>query len=101
MNRSRSETETVPPCRLLSFSREKKSSASNQEPSILKRSIADLVVEDNNKYIVEIDRAYTSVFLYKAFLDPYRIVVDRLSPKEDYSTIKKSPSTCFSLSQIK
>ena len=43
-------------------------SESNKEQDQLKRSIADLVVEDQeaNKYIVEIDRAYTSTFLYKA-----------------------------------
>ena len=66
-------------------------SDSNQELNILKRSIADLVVEgeEGNKYIVEIDRAYTSLFLYKACFDPYRLAVDNLSTKGVYSTIKK------------
>ena len=45
-------------------------SESNKEPNILKRSIADLVVEDEqaNKYIVEIDRAYTNFFPLQSFL---------------------------------
>ena len=66
-------------------------SESNKEQDKLKRSIADLVVEDeqDNKYIVEIDRAYTSTFLYKACFDPYRLVVDSISTREDYSTIKR------------
>ena len=66
-------------------------SESNKEQDKLKRSIADVVVEDeqDNKYIVEIDRAYTSIFLYKACFDPYRLVVDSISTREDYSTIKR------------
>ena len=66
-------------------------SESNKEQDQLKRSIADLVVEDQeaNKYIVEIDRAYTSTFLYKACFNTSRLVVDSISSKEDYSTIKK------------
>ncbi|MEM7382991.1 MAG: hypothetical protein AAF400_01560 [Bacteroidota bacterium] len=53
--------------------------------------MADLVVEDDqdNKYIVEIDRAYTSSFLYKACFNTSRLVIDSLSAQENYSTIKK------------
>jgi hypothetical protein len=38
---------------------------SNKESKDLKSSIADLVVEDEqgNNYIVEIDRAYTNLFM--------------------------------------
>ena len=66
-------------------------SESNKEQDKLKRSIADLVVEDeqDNKYIVEIDRAYTSTFLYKACFNTSRLVVNSLSAQENYSTIKK------------
>ena len=66
-------------------------SESNKEQDKLKRSIADVVVEDeqDNKYIVEIDRAYTSSFLYKACFNTSRLVVDSISAKEDFSTIKK------------
>ena len=43
-------------------------SESNREQDKRKRSIANLIVEDEqiSKYIVEIDRADTSTFLYKA-----------------------------------
>jgi PD-(D/E)XK nuclease family transposase len=57
----------------------------------LKSSIADLVVEDDtgNKYIVEIDRSYTSLFLHKACFNSSRLIVDYISSNDDYSTIKK------------
>ncbi|MEM7382994.1 MAG: Rpn family recombination-promoting nuclease/putative transposase [Bacteroidota bacterium] len=66
-------------------------SESNKEQSELKQSIADLVVEDAeaNKYIVEIDRAYTSTFIYKACFNASRLIVDSLEANEDYSTIQK------------
>jgi len=66
-------------------------SESNKERDALKKSIADLVVEDeqHNKYIVEIDRAYTNLFMYKACFNSSRLIVDSISGNEDYSTIKK------------
>jgi len=66
-------------------------SASNKESKELKSSIADLVVEDDadNKYIVEIDRSYTSLFLHKACFNSSRLIVDSISSNDDYSTIKK------------
>lgn len=66
-------------------------SESNRESKDLKRSIADVIVEDEegNKYIVEIDRSWTSVFLHKAVFNSSRLIVDSISSNEDYSTIKK------------
>ena len=66
-------------------------SASNKDSKELKSSIADLVVEDETgaKYIVEIDRSYTSLFLHKACFNSSRLIVDSISSNDDYSTIKK------------
>lgn len=66
-------------------------SESNKEDKDAKRSIADVVVEDQqgHKYIVEIDRAYTKFFLHKACFNTSRLIVDSISRSEDYSTIKK------------
>src|SRR5688572_28571336 len=66
-------------------------SESNRDERTLKRSIADVIVEDEvgNKYIVEIDRSYTSLFLHKACFNSSRLIVDSISSNEDYSTIKK------------
>ena len=49
-------------------------SESNKESKHLKRSIADVIVEDEqgNNYIVEIDRAYTNLFLHKAVFNTSR-----------------------------
>jgi len=57
----------------------------------LKSSIADLVVEDGegNKYIVEIERAYTPNFMHKACFNSSRLVVDGIYGSQDYTTIKK------------
>lgn len=64
---------------------------SNKEELDLKRSIADLVVEDaeGNKYIVEIERSYTPNFMHKAYFNSSRIVVDGIYGNQDYTTIKK------------
>ena len=64
---------------------------SNKEELDLKRSIADLVVEDaeGNKYIVEIERSYTPNFMHKACFNSSRIVVDGIYGSQDYTTIKK------------
>jgi predicted transposase/invertase (TIGR01784 family) len=66
-------------------------SESNKEERELKRSIADVVVADENgsMYIVEIDRSYTDLFLHKACFNTSRLIVDSLSSGNDYSRIKK------------
>ncbi len=66
-------------------------SESNKEAKELKSSIADVIVEDEegNKYIVEIDKSYTNLFLHKACFNTSRLIVDSTSSGEDYSTIKK------------
>lgn len=66
-------------------------SSSNKEYESLKSSVADVVVEDaaGHKYIVEIDKSYTSLFLHKACFNSSRLIVDSISKNEDYSTIKK------------
>jgi hypothetical protein len=50
----------------------------DKESKHLKRSIADVIVEDKqgNNYIVEIDRAYTDLFLHKAVFNTSRLIVD-------------------------
>ena len=64
---------------------------SNKEELEMKKSIADLVVEDaeGNKYIVEIERAYTPNFMHKACFNSSRLVVDGIYGNQDYTTIKK------------
>ena len=64
---------------------------SNKETLELKKSIADLVVEDEegNKYIVEIERSYTPHFIHKACFNSSRLVVDGIYGSQDYTTIKK------------
>ena len=64
---------------------------SNRESKHLKRSIADLVVEDadGNKYIVEIERSFTPNFMHKACFNTSRIIIDSISGNQDYTTIKK------------
>ncbi|MEM7055872.1 MAG: Rpn family recombination-promoting nuclease/putative transposase [Bacteroidota bacterium] len=66
-------------------------SESNKEQLELKQAIADMIVEDEqrNKYIVEIDRSYTSMFIHKACFNSSRLIVDSMSANDDYSTIKK------------
>lgn len=66
-------------------------SESNKETMDLKKSIADLVVEDEdgNKYIVEIERAYTPNFMHKACFNSSRLVIDGIYGNQDYTSIKK------------
>ena len=66
-------------------------SQSNKESKDLKTSIADLIVEDEqgNNYIVEIDRAYTDLFLNKAVFNTSRLIVDHLGTDQNYLQIKK------------
>src|SRR5438445_82308 len=53
---------------------------SNKELKDLKRSVADLVVEDTQgkKYIVEIERSFTTKFMHKACYNSSRLIVDNL-----------------------
>jgi len=64
---------------------------SNREVMEAKRSIADVIVEDQAgaKYIVEIDKSYSSLFLHKACFNGSRLIVDSVSEGEDYSNISK------------
>lgn len=66
-------------------------SESNRESEALKRSIADLVVQDEegNKYIVEIERSFTPSFMHKACFNTSRLVIDSISGNQDYTTIRK------------
>lgn len=66
-------------------------SESNKETSHLKKSIADLVVEDEdgNKYIVEIERAFTQNFMHKACFNSSRLIVDNIAGSQDYTAIRK------------
>jgi predicted transposase/invertase (TIGR01784 family) len=66
-------------------------SESNKEEKDLKRSIADLVVEDTdgNKYIVEIERSFTPHFTHKACFNSSRLVVDSIDSSQDYTSVKK------------
>jgi hypothetical protein len=66
-------------------------SESNKETLDLKKSIADLIVEDaeGNKYIVEIERSYTPNFMHKACFNSSRVVVDGIYGSQDYTSIKK------------
>src|SRR5689334_309640 len=56
-------------------------SESNKEDGSLKKSIADLIVEDQqgHKYIVEIERQYTNSFLHKACFNTSRLIVDSIA----------------------
>lgn len=66
-------------------------SESNRENADLKRSIADLVVQDDDghKYVVEIERSFTNSFMHKACFNTSRLVVDSISGNQDYKTIRK------------
>ena len=66
-------------------------SESNKEEKDLKRSVADLMVRDEQGvfYIVEIERISTETFLHKACFNTSRLIVDTLESGNDYQTIKK------------
>ncbi|PCJ24349.1 MAG: hypothetical protein COA94_07450 [Rickettsiales bacterium] len=66
-------------------------SESNKENVKSKRSLADLVVqdEDNNKYIVEIERNVKDSFVHKSLFNTSRLIVDNLAQREDYTKILK------------
>ncbi|MEW9810145.1 MAG: Rpn family recombination-promoting nuclease/putative transposase (plasmid) [Candidatus Symbiodolus clandestinus] len=64
---------------------------SNKEDVKFKKSIADLIVQDEQgtQYIIEIDRSYTNLFLHKACFNSCRLIVDNICSNQDYSLIKK------------
>jgi len=64
---------------------------SNKEDNIYNRSLADVIVEDedHNKYIVEIERSIQQGFVHKACFNTSRLIVDNLSPGSDFSDIIK------------
>ena len=66
-------------------------SESNQETKKDKRSLADVVVEDEekNKYIIEIERNVKDTFLHKACFNASRLISDSLAQRSDYTQIVK------------
>ena len=64
---------------------------SNKEDPKDKRSIADVIVEDENKnkYIIEIERNVKDSFIHKACFNTARLTVDSLAQREDYLEIVK------------
>ena len=66
-------------------------SESNKEDSKSKRSLADLIVEDedHHKYIIEIERNVKDSFIHKSLFNASRLIVDNLSQREDYTQILK------------
>jgi len=64
---------------------------SNKEDSISKRSLADLIVEDDehHKYIIEIDRNLQHSFVHKACFNTSRLIVDHLAQNIDFTQIIK------------
>ncbi|MBH1988895.1 MAG: Rpn family recombination-promoting nuclease/putative transposase [Myxococcaceae bacterium] len=80
-------TEGYPPVKIKALiDPESQKEAKNQ-----KRSIADLVVEDANgvKYMVEIERSYTTHFAHKACFNTSRRIIDSLELGQDFTQIKK------------
>ena len=66
-------------------------SESNKEDPKDKRSIADLIVEDEDKkkYIIEIERNVKDTFVHKACFNTSRLIIDNLAQREDYTQIIK------------
>jgi predicted transposase/invertase (TIGR01784 family) len=66
-------------------------SESNKEDSKDKRSLADLIVEDEDKhkYIIEIERNVKDSFIHKSLFNTSRLIVDNLAQREDYTQILK------------
>ncbi len=64
---------------------------SNKEDSKNKRSLADLIVEDeeHQKYIVEIERNVKDSFIHKACFNTSRLIIDHLAERMDYREIVK------------
>jgi len=66
-------------------------SESNKEDSKSKRSLADLIVEDedHHKYIIEIERNLKDSFIHKSLFNTSRLIVDNLAQRDDYTQIIK------------
>jgi predicted transposase/invertase (TIGR01784 family) len=66
-------------------------SESNREDDKLKRSLADMIVEDtdHNKYIIEIERSFRDNFIHKACFNSSRLIVDNISEGKDFRDIVK------------
>lgn len=66
-------------------------SESNKEEYSQKKSLADLIVEDeeHNKYIVEIERQEVRNFVHKSCFNTSRLIVDQISSGTDYLEINK------------
>lgn len=64
---------------------------SNREYAPQKRSIADLVVEDEEKrkYIIEIERQQVISYVHKACFNTSRLIADQLPAGGDYTNLKK------------
>ena len=64
---------------------------SNKEAAHLKKSIADLVVEDedHNTYIVEIERSHTPHYTHKSCFNTSRLIVDSITENQSYTRIQK------------
>lgn len=66
-------------------------SESNKEDSKSKRSLADVIVEDEDhkKYIIEIERSVKDSFVHKSLFNASRLIIDNLAQREDYTDIIK------------
>ena len=66
-------------------------SESNKEEKKDRRSLADVIVEDEDKkkYIIEIERNVKLSFIEKACFNTSRIIVDSIKESADYSSIIK------------
>ena len=66
-------------------------SESNRENAKSKRSLADLIVqdEDGSKYIIEIERNVKDSFVHKSLFNTSRLIIDNLAQREDYTQILK------------
>ena len=66
-------------------------SESNKEDRKSKRSLADVVVEDedHHRYIIEIERHVKESFIHKACFNTSRLIVDNLAERQDYTKIAK------------
>lgn len=66
-------------------------SESNKEDSKSKRSLADLIVEDedHHKYIIEIERNVKDSFIHKSLFNTSRLIIDNLAQREDDAQIIK------------
>lgn len=64
---------------------------SNKEEYSQKKSLADLIVEDeeHTKYIIEIERQEVNNFVHKSCFNTSRLLVDQVSSGVDYTEIKK------------